>query len=161
MSYSEIVKTLPLVPACPYCDLNGTPWPGCEHQLLTENHAELSVIRAVAQGIIDAGLPPFPARVGDEVTTTWGCRGNKQKLVRLAVITRINVVLRRHPQSMWYRPQLEYVADEVGGRVGGYRSMVLTDFDNWTASPGYDGLYDFRLEWRSPITGETVNAFPR
>lgn len=167
MSVDEItnrrsVFTLPggLVCAYPYCDLDGTPWPGCEHQHLTDDPVELAVIRGIAKAILTPGRPcPF-VRAGERIETTWGCEKNKRKNSRKAVVTSITATLHRGRRSMWYRPAIQYVGKEIGVK-NPHTGMNLTQIRRmdgvvWKApeSGGEYAPFEFRVEWVSPLTGK-------
>lgn len=150
-----------LIPTYPYQDLDGTPHPGCDHQHQTTDASELAVIRGMGDGIIKAGIPDMPARAGEIVDTTWGCAGNKRLKTRKAFIYSVAVGVVRHPQSMFYRPQLRYCAwhlDKEGKPLRHSGGMALTQFTcaqgEWAIAPGEWLHPTFHLEWVSPKTGE-------
>jgi len=150
-----------LIPTYPCRDLDGTSHPGCEHQHQTKDAVELAVIVGIGQAIIAAGYPKPIARAGEIVDTTWCCERNKKKKTRRAYIYSVSVGMVRHPQSMFYRPQLEFLAWHLDGdnnpiRLSG--GMVLTDFNclngDWKIAEGERIHPRFNLEWISPITGK-------
>jgi hypothetical protein len=150
-----------LVPSYPYCDFDGTPNPGCEHQHQTTDPAELAVIKGIGETIIRAGIPQPIARAGEIVDTTWGCEKNTRMKTRKAFIYSVEVQLVRHPKSMFYRPQLSFYGwhvDKAGQAIRSMHGMVLTQFTcekgEWNSSPG-DSLWPaFVLESVSPNTGQ-------
>ncbi len=142
-----------LIPSFPYRRLDGSPMRSCDHQKQTTDPAELAIIEAIGKGIIKAGIPNPLARAGDIVETTWGCSTNKKLKSRQATIYRVEVALVRHPQSMFYRPQLFYYGQDA--RCGG---MVLCDFTKgavkWEMPKGDRMPVTFALEWLHDETGE-------
>lgn len=142
-----------LIPSYPYRCLDGSPMRGCDHQNQTKEFAELAVIEAIGRGIIKAGVPKLLARAGDTVETTWGCARNKRLKTRQVTIYRVEVALVRHPQSMFYLPQLYYY-----GRDKRCEGMVLTDFQKgdvkWAIPKGEYLPITFMLEWLHDDTGE-------
>lgn len=155
MSKRATIIDLPggLILACPYCDLDGTYWPGCEHQEPPDDPYELALIRAVACSLVDLGMPRPFVRVGEKVRTTWGCERNKRKQYREATITEVMISIRCHYQSLWYRPLYEYI-----GTDGNY-NMALTHIQRADGAVREEGWwrpsspFRFRVEWKSPNTG--------
>jgi hypothetical protein len=156
-SYLAFLQSVPLVPSFPYCDLNGVPWPDCDHQEPPIDQRIVAVVRGFAESIIAAGLPHIPFHAGEKITTTWGCEKNKRKRNREAVVTCVEIVLRRHPQSMWYLPSLNYIA-----KCDKHNGMFLSEINDgaWLRDRGEMMPYGFRLEWVSPLTGEIEKAYP-
>jgi len=155
--YRAFLDAIPLVPSFPYRDTNGKPWPGCDHQKPPTDERVIAVVRGMAEAIIAAGLPEVPFHAGDKITTTWGCKKNKRKKNREAVVKYVEVVLRRHPQSMWYLPSLDYVAT-----CKEHEGMYLSEINDgaWIQDKGEAMPYSFRLEWISPLTGKVHTAYP-
>ena len=139
---------LKLIPEFPSVHLDGQPILGCEHHKHTKDDVEIAIIKGVGEAIIKAGIPKPIVRAGDLVSTTWGCEKNKILKSRDAIIYRIIVALIRHPQSMFYRPEIFYY-----GRNEKYDGMVLGDFNCngklWVAPKGDQLPIKFRIEWLS------------
>lgn len=135
-----------LIPAFPYKHLDGTPWKGCEHHNCPKTNEEKAVIEGVGKAIIAAGIPDVIVRIGQTVETTWGCARNKKKTTRKAEIYEVEVALVRHPQSMFFVPQIFYYA-----RDSKFSGMVLEDFTagnlRWSRPTGERIPITFRLEW--------------
>jgi hypothetical protein len=149
----------PLIPAFPYRDLDGTPWPGCEHHHMTEDPAELAIVRGVADAILAAGLPEPFVRAGDRIVTTWGCERNRKLKVREATVACVNVGLYRDRTSMWYRPACEYIGRDERTEGMVLRDIEREDGEKWVAPSGGDWApFWFRLEWISPLHGRIERA---
>ena len=137
-----------LVPEFPCVHLDGEPMSGCEHHKQTNDGIEIAVIKGLGNTIIQAGIPEPIVRAGDSVITNWGCERNKKLKFRDAVIYKIIVALVRHPQRMFYRPEIFYY-----GRNKKYDGMVLDNFNyngkSWLAPKGNKLPTTFRLEWLS------------
>lgn len=158
---TTLASKMKLIPTHPAVDLDGTPWPNCDHHSHPENKQQLAFIIGLGNAMIAAGIPESLVSAGEIVDTTWGCDGNTRLKTRKAFISSVEVVAMRHPQSMFYLPQLTYCAWHLAKdgtpvrRAGG---MALTDFTcpsgEWKLV-GRDWLYPtFHLEWISPNTGE-------
>lgn len=151
-----------LVPDFPCADLDGTPWPNCNHQQATTDPVEITIIRGVMRTILDAGIPSPFARAGELIKTSWGCEKNKHKKYREGRICSVEVGLSRHPRSMFYRPSLAYYAKEVGDEHA-CSSMVLRQIERRCGAIWEEPIvgktypnwapFRFRLEWISPNHG--------
>ena len=163
--YRQAIATLPLIPEYPFRDLDGRLWPRCNDSVTTDARA-LAVIRAVAQGIIDAGIPETPAHVGDTVTTTWSCERNKRKKTRRVVVSTVNVVLMRGKHSLDRLPVIVIYAIAEDADRTNPGQMVLLDLNGVKLPFGIDEPWgeetwpSFRLEWLSPLTGRRCAAWP-
>jgi hypothetical protein len=148
-----------LIPAYPYRDLDGTPWPGCDHHQMTEDPVELAILRGVADAILAAGLPEPFVHAGDRILTTWGCERNKKLRIREAIISYVKLGLYRDRMSMFYRPAYEYLAkdERTEGMVLG--DIEREDGEKWVATRGGNWApFWFRLEWISPLHGGIERA---
>jgi hypothetical protein len=152
-----------IIPSFPCVDLDGTPFPRCDHHTFPDRD-QAAVIRGLGEGIIHAGIPDWEFHAGEIVTTTWGCEQNTRMKTRQVCISRVNVSLARHPQSMFYLPIIRYIAWPIqrDGTPAYFPcgAMVLEDATlgdrHWHISPECNemAMSTFWMEQISPVTHE-------